>query len=326
VRVKAEVLSWIAGDGGAVTSVDELTEAALRLYAWQCSAIGPYGAFAAGRQPVALEEIPAVPVALYRDLPLRHRMAQVVFRTSGTTSGRRGEHWMVDTDVYDTAARRWFEACVPDAPVHTTVSLVPPPQEVPDSSLGHMIATLAPGAAWRFVPGRGVDGCAWQDLGGATGPVFLPATAFALDQLLDRGAGVELAPGSVVMITGGFKGRRRAVSRSGLEAKVRQRLGHGLRIVHEYGMTELSSQLWDTGDGYVAPPWLHVYTAHPATGRPAPEGLLCFVDLANWSSPLAIETEDLGRVVDGRVELLGRLPRARARGCSLTAEEARWSV
>ncbi len=113
----------------------------------------------------------------------------------------------------------------------------------------------------------------------------------------------------------------RAVSESELEAQARSRWGNEIRIVREYGMTELSSQLWDTGEGYQAPPWLRVYAIDPVTGEIAEgAGLLCFVDLANWGSCLAIETQDLGRVDGQRVVLEGRLAHAVIRGCSLTAE------
>ncbi len=309
---------------GPTPSRQDLTAAALALFEWQREHLPALRAFAGEARPTQLEDIPAVPVSLLRDVPIRHPEAFQVFRTSGTTSGRRGEHWLVDTDLYELSARRWFEHCVPDCPVHCTLSLVPEPARAPDSSLGHMVQQLAPQATWHFDARTGVAPSAWQTLAAAPEPLFLATTAFALADLLDQPGQAQLAPGSVVMVTGGFKGRRTTLDAATLRTRAEARLGSGLRWVGEYGMTELSSQCWDTGAGYRPPPWLHVWTADPATGRPAPEGLLCFVDLANWSSPLAIETEDLGRVCGGTVTLLGRLPQARPRGCSLTAEEARW--
>lgn len=309
---------------GPPPSPADLTAAALDLCAWQREHIPAYGRFAADATPRSLEDIPAVPVSLLRDIPIRHRGAFEVFRTSGTTSSRRGEHWLVDTHLYDLAARRWFDTCVPDCPVGQTHALVPDPAQAQDSSLGHMVRCLAPDSTWHFDKRRGVLPTAWPALADAEGPVFLAATAFALADLLEREGTAALAEGSVVMVTGGFKGRQTTLDEATLRSQATARLGGRVRWVGEYGMTELSSQCWDTGAGFQAPPWLHVWTADPATGLPAPEGLLCFVDLANWSSPLALETEDMGRV-DGRtITLLGRLPQAAPRGCSLTAEEARW--
>ncbi len=299
-------------------------EAALDLFAWQCKALPTYGALARGANPRRLEEIPTVPVALFRDLPLRHPSATRVFRTSGTTSGLRGEHWLIDTGLYDLGAKRWFAHCVPDCPLQETIALVPDPAQVPDSSLGHMVQSFAPSCRWHFDVDSGVLPSAWADLASATQPVFLATTAFALADLLDQEGQADLAAGSVVMLTGGFKGRRRELEPTTLRRLAEERLGSRLRWVGEYGMTELSSQCWDTGSGFHAPPWLRAWTVDPVTAAPAPEGLLCFVDLANWSSPLAIETEDLGRVDGAVITLSGRLPAAAPRGCSLTAEEARW--
>ena len=68
---------------------------------------------------------------------------------------------------------------------------------------------------------------------------------------------------------------------------------------------------------------MRVYAADPLSGEPAEEGVLRFVDLANHQTVLAIETQDLGRILpDGRVVLLGRSLEAPLRGCSLTVEEA----
>ncbi len=319
--MKATVESWLRGPD---LDRDGLTEAALALCAWQREQVPAYGAFATGGRPLDLESIPAVPVSLLRDVRMRHRDAFTVFRTSGTTSGRRGEHWLVDTDLADLAATTWFRRCVPDCPTGDTIALVPSPAQAEDSSLGHMVALLAPEARWQFDLRSGVRPDTWEVLDAAAGPVFLATTAFALADLLDQPGSAVLAPGSVVMLTGGFKGRRATLDEGALRAFAGARLGD-VRFVGEYGMTELSSQCWDTGDGFRPPPWLHVWTCDPVTARPAPEGLLCFVDLANWSSPLAIETEDVGRVEDGVVHLLGRLPEAAPRGCSLTAEEATWA-
>jgi hypothetical protein len=67
-----------------------------------------------------------------------------------------------------------------------------------------------------------------------------------------------------------------------------------------------------------------VRAVDPWTGEPADPGILRFYDLANVDTVLAVETADVGRVLpSGEVELLGRLPGAEPRGCSLTIEELR---
>ena len=172
-------------------------------------------------------------------------------------------------------------------------------------------------------------------------PVCIAATAFALVHVLDelkaRGLSFELAPGSRVMETGGFKGRARIVSREDLYRSVSDRFGISSQaIVAEYGMTELTSQYYDDPSRLrdlprrkVAPPWLRS-RAVDASGSDVPPGIvgaLVHVDLANRSSCLAIATEDLGAVYDdGSIVLLGREAGAALRGCSLDAESLRSAI
>jgi hypothetical protein len=311
---------------------------ALELFAWQRARSPVLEALAEGSVPATLEAIPAVPVDLFKQLPVATfplDEARVVFRTSGTTQGTRGTVHLLGTDLYDAGARAWFDACVPSAPARW-VSLC---SHAGDSSLGHMVADFAGvrGAALAriFDPERGVAPDAWERLAevAVAGPVFLACTAFALDALLAMPGSVALDARSVVMVTGGFKGRAVRLDAPSLYAALPPRLGTP-RVVGEYGMTELSSQLWTepvpagaVPGAFRAPPWLHAYTVDPFHGAPcAGEGQLRFVDLCNVDSAVAIETLDLGEVteVDGvqHVTLRGRIPGAEARGCSLTVEDA----
>ena len=133
------------------------------------------------------------------------------------------------------------------------------------------------------------------------------------------------------METGGFKGRSRIVERAALYHEASTRLGIPIEaIVAEYGMTELTSQYYDAPSSRaqieprmkVPPPWLRPIVVD-GEGRPLPAaivGAIRHVDLANRGSVIAIETEDLGAIVDGGLILLGREQSAELRGCSLDAE------
>ncbi len=309
---------------------------ALALFRWQVERNVPYRALAEGVAPARVEDIPAVPVALFQSLafttfPLEE--ATVVFRTSGTTGSVRGVHRLRDTALYDLGSWRHFRACAGTLP-RRVVSLCPTDA---DSSLGHMVATFATQLGGTIVlpplplfQAGGVVPDAWAQLraAAAAGPVFLAATAFALDALFALPGAAKLDASSLLMVTGGFKGRAVRLDAPALYAAVPERLGQP-RVIGEYGMTELSSQLWtapvaagQVPGAFEAPPWLRVYTVDPATGEPTKgEGILRFVDLCNVDSVVAIETMDMGRVDGHRVTLQGRLAGAEARGCSLRAED-----
>jgi acyl-CoA synthetase (AMP-forming)/AMP-acid ligase II len=173
-------------------------------------------------------------------------------------------------------------------------------------------------------------------------PLIVLATAFALVALLDVLGERTLPTGSdtVIMQTGGFKGHVRAIEPDQLLSRVAAVFGiDEARVVGEYGMTELTSQLYepvlaDSALGrenrlrgrarvYVPPPWLRVTAVHPETLQPLPTGqigLARFVDLANIDSAVAVLTQDLVRARDSGVELMGRYAGAPLRGCSLALE------
>jgi len=311
-----------------ISSGGDFGQLALDLYRWQRSHNPEYDRFCGAILPQDWRDIPAVPTALFRDLSLTcfpTEEAGAVFHTSGTTTGRPGRIHLQDTQLYDLAARAHAESALGPLP-GCGVSLV---SEQITSSLGHMCRAFVPGMPHFFSLDTGVDGpAAWaalSELAAAGRPMFVPGTAFALADLLDHpGAPVVLPEGSIVMVTGGFKGRREVVQSEDLYRTLGQRLP-GARVVAEYGMSELSSQLWATpaGTPFVPPPWMRVLAVDPWSGQPTQTGLLRFFDLANLHTVLAIETADLGTVhPDGSVTLAGRLPGARPRGCSLSVEEA----
>ena len=102
-----------------------------------------------------------------------------------------------------------------------------------------------------------------------------------------------------------------------------------LRVVGEYGMTELSSQFYETRLSeseryFVGSPWVRTRALDPETLLPLPfgkRGLLAHWDLANAWTVIAVLTEDVGIVHEDGFELLGRAPGSELRGCSLVTEE-----
>ncbi len=321
-------------------SRDAVEAEALALYAWQRDRNPGYQAFCGDVEPTVIEDIPSVPVALFRDLPwccFPIERARYAFHTSGTTTGNPGVHRLMDTETYDLASEGWFRVCLPDAP-ELASSLVPSPAQAPRSSLSHMVGLLWPRAHYACGEGDTVLASqAWDWLRAATEPVFIATTALSLATLLEHPGRCRLPPGSMLMTTGGFKGRHLQVEPEALLKHAVARLGE-VAVLGEYGMTELSSQLWtrprfpgderppDPRGPFYPPPWLVPITVDPLHGRPLPHGRpgqVRFVDLANDHSVLAIETMDQGTLLpDGGLLLHGRLPGAEVRGCSLGVEEA----
>jgi len=148
---------------------------------------------------------------------------------------------------------------------------------------------------------------------------ILIGVSFALMDFVD--AYPQRLKHTIVMETGGMKGRKQELTKATLHAYLAN--GFGVQSIHsEYGMTELLSQAYSKGEGiYACPPWMKVLVADESdpialstTGR----GVLHIIDLANHHSCAFIATEDIGVVhPDGSFEVIGRLDQSARRGCSL---------
>lgn len=354
-RLRDDLIGVMGAGVGTPLSDADFDDLARRASAHQCERNPAFARFCQvrGVQPgswSSWRDLPPVPARAFRERGLVSRgPAQAVFRTSGTTGGgaERGEHRVPDLSLYHASLLPNFEAhLLPDGARLPMLSLIPPPCQVPDSSLSHMIgvveAELAPGTRY-FVDRDGrLDEhrlrSALGDAEGARDPVLVVGTAFAFVHLLDalakESTRFRLPDGSRVMETGGFKGRSRTVPREELYAAIDSRLGiPSDRIVNEYGMTELLSQCYEpvlTGGARLhhPPPWVRTRVLDPATLEPLPPGrvgLLCHFDLANLGSVCCVLTEDLGvepPEAEGHgFRVLGRNPGAEPRGCSLAMDD-----
>jgi len=157
-------------------------------------------------------------------------------------------------------------------------------------------------------------------------PVLIFGTALAFLHLFERFE-IKLAPGSLAMETGGYKGTTRMLTKAELYTRFADSLNlQPDAILNEYSMTELSSQWYTRGLGnpHVGPAWTRAMVIDPETNREVSDGgqgLLRLFDLANLGSVLAIQTQDLAIRRGSCFELLGRDPAALPRGCSRAADE-----
>ena len=333
----------------------EFEELALSAFNVQFQQNPVYRRFCEGKNAVpttvtSWQNVPMVPTTAFRYLDLvtgDHSSVQMVFRTSGTTSTTLapGRHLVSRPSLYHASLLSNFRKhLMPDIEKIKFVSLIPSPDELPHSSLSYMVnaaaETMSSEVHW-FVDGEGVLNSAGlinvldaAALGGEE--VLLLGTAFAFVHWLDELAGKELRrlpPGSRIMETGGFKARTRDITKEQLYRSLSTTVGlEPNRIVNEYGMTELLSQLYESHltqpnelqAGHTPPPWLRVRALNPTTLEPVAEnelGILAFFDLANLGSVCHVLTEDVGRMIDGKVHLEGRFPGAEPRGCSRAMDE-----
>jgi len=328
---------------------------ALDVFAFQFERNEPYRRFCEGRHatPGSIarwEDVPPLPTAAFKEADLCCAEPLHVFRTSGTTEGveRRGCHLLPDLDLYRASWPEPFRrALLPDRDRMLTFSLIPPWDEVPESSLsfmaGEALARFGSRGSRSFMDARGLDAAGLANALARSAeegePVLLLATTLAADAFLEGlVTPVRLAPGSRIMETGGFKGTTRETSREVLHYFYESLLGvPPSHAVGEYGMTEMCSQLYESTLAralaepsaplthlYLGPPWIRSRVLDPETLAPLPEGkpgLLAHFDLANAWSVASLVTEDLGVAEEGGFRILGRAEGAELRGCSLTAEE-----
>jgi acyl-CoA synthetase (AMP-forming)/AMP-acid ligase II len=308
-------------------------------------------------------QIPCVPTTAFKDfeftcLPPEFRTH--FFLSSATTGQSRSQHFH-DAEslyIYEASLKPWFRRFLVqpfDEDITESggddsigmLALTPPPEQAPHSSLVHMLGAVQrefgsrdslfvgkaePDGSWRIDCDRLLF--ALRKSMCANRPLLILGTAFnwveMLDYLANKNIRYRLADGTRAMETGGYKGRSREMPKEDLYRLLRMHLRiQPDRIVGEYGMSELSSQAYETreangaGSGYLFPPWVRTRIISPETGRATPvgePGLLQIFDLANIASACAIQTGDLAVAHTpgcAAFHLIGRAPKTEIRGCSL---------
>jgi hypothetical protein len=126
---------------------------------------------------------------------------------------------------------------------------------------------------------------------------------------------------TTIIETGGMKGRKKELVRPEIHRLLKEAF-HIHRVHSEYGMTELFSQAWSTGEGiYTAPPWMKILLRDrndPLEIVTHGRGLVNCIDLANVESCSFLAIDDMAVVQEtGEFEILGRADGSEIRGCSL---------
>ncbi|WP_281887383.1 CoF synthetase [Paenibacillus sp. YYML68] len=375
-RILSYIDRYPPGEASADMTEEAFGELALQLFEHQFRSNPAVKKYAQARRRTPLtirtwRDIPPMPIQAFKELTLSCEPieeAEAVFMTSGTTNAdKRGRHYHPTLRVWDASMASPFKRFVlPDTDRMRMLVLSPGAELNAHSSLSRYLTRAvelygAAGSRNYFRADNGLEMSAvLSDLRAVAEsgePVLLLGATFAYVHLLDfaaeQGFTVKLPAGSRILDTGGLKGQAREISAEELYSQFHAVFGvERSACVNMYGMTELSSQLYDQSIGHsavsfmdnaadnsidnaanssaaalqakVSPPWLRTLVLHPDTLEPVADGqtgVLAHYDLCSFNSAVAILTEDIGYKSDSGLVLLGRLKGSEARGCSIALDQ-----
>ena len=273
-----------------------------------------------------IEEIPFLPIQFFKSREVLSSLAEVqeIFTSSGTTGSITSKHLVTDITLYKESYLKGFTHFYGNIEEYTILALLPNYLEREGSSLVFMVADLIQKSK---KPESGFYLDNMQELAkklielDKTGQkTLLIGVSFALLNLIEMQQ--FNLKNTIIMETGGMKGRRKELVREELHAILKN--GFGVTEIHsEYGMTELLSQGYSKGNGvFETPPWMKILTRDTedalsinASGK---NGGINVIDLANYNSCSFIATQDLGKVHEnGTFEIIGRFDNSDIRGCNL---------
>jgi phenylacetate-coenzyme A ligase PaaK-like adenylate-forming protein len=288
----------------------------------------------------SLEQIPFLPIQFFKSHKVvsNTNSAQETFTSSGTTSPlppKGGEsdkklapitskHFVTDITLYEESYRKGFSQFYGNIEDYVVLALLPSYLEREGSSLIYMVEDLIkktnnPESGFYLHNHEElIEKLTRLDNAGQN--VILIGVTYALLDLIVKHP-FQLK-NTIIMETGGMKGRRKEMIREELHEQLCQ--GFGVTAIHsEYGMTELLSQAYSLGNGvFECPSWMQILVrdtedalTYVAEGK---SGGINVIDLANINSCSFIATQDLGKKnPNNSFEVLGRFDNSDIRGCNL---------
>ena len=273
-----------------------------------------------------VEEIPFLPIQFFKSHAVlsSNQAVKETFTSSGTTGSSVSKHMVTDLSWYTKSYTKGFEYFYGPIEEYTVLGLLPNYLERDGSSLIYMVDDFikksnkpSSGFYLNNLTELSKTLIALDKKGEK---VLLIGVTFALLDLIERQQ--FKLQNTIIMETGGMKGRRKEMIREELHEILCA--GFGVSKIHsEYGMTELLSQGYSSGDGvFDCPPWMKILArdtedALTMVGTNKTGGLNV-IDLANYNSCSFIATQDLGKVDNnGSFEVLGRFDHSDIRGCNL---------
>lgn len=273
-----------------------------------------------------IEDIPFLPIQFFKshDVLSSTQPVEQVFTSSGTTGDATSKHQVTDLHIYKESFRRAFSHFYGPMEDYVVLALLPSYLEREGSSLIYMVEDMIKRS------GQVESGFYLHNLSDLNDiltnldhqgkKILLIGVSFALLDLVESYQ-FQLK-NTVIMETGGMKGRRKELVREELHDLLKK--GFGVKNIHsEYGMTELLSQAYSNGHGiFKCPNWMQILTRDtedPLSILPNHRtGGINVIDLANINSCSFIATQDLGKTfADKSFEIIGRFDHSDIRGCNL---------
>ena len=313
----------------SISSPEQFNAMALEVFRFQAEHCAVYAEYLRliGAEPASItriEDIPMLPIGLFKshDIYSAATPPQIVFTSSATTGMSFSRHLVADTSIYERDFTEGFRLFYGDIKQWSVYGLLPNYLERTGSSLVYMVDTLIRQAGSGGFYLHNYEKLL-SDMAADSRPKILIGVTYALLELAEKYA--PKLDNTVVMETGGMKGRRKEMSKEELHGLLCSAFGVE-RIHSEYGMAELLSQGYSTGEGlFASPPWMRVIVrdindpfTHLEAGR---RGAIDIIDLGNIYSCSFIATEDVGiAYADNTFRIEGRITDADIRGCNLLVQ------
>lgn len=273
-----------------------------------------------------IADIPFLPISFFKthEILSTSEEIQETFTSSGTTGSVTSKHQVTNISIYEESFLKGFKHFYGNIEEYTILALLPNYLEREGSSLVYMVNDLIEKSnkpeSGFYLNNLSALKSKLETLDKQGEKVLLIGVSFALLDLVESHS--FALKNTIIMETGGMKGRRKELIREELHDILKQ--GFGVQNIHsEYGMTELLSQAYSTGNGvFKCPNWMRVLTRDTEDAlsiqAPGKTGGLNVIDLANINSCSFIATQDLAKVSNnGSFEILGRFDNSDIRGCNL---------
>ncbi len=314
-----------------IESQERFTEIALKVFKHQFKNNKVYRSFCdlLYKHPsdiAKIEDIPFLPIQFFKSRKVLSSLNQIdeTFTSSGTTGNITSKHFVTNINVYKESYLKGFAHFYGNIEDYVVLALLPNYLERKGSSLVFMVNDLikkTKNSESGFYLNN-LDDLAQKliNLDKKNQKVLLIGVSFALLDLVEKQQ--FNLKSTIIMETGGMKGRRKELIREELHQILQN--GFGVKEIHsEYGMTELLSQGYSNGNGiFETPPWMQILTRDTedalTINSKEKNGGINVIDLANYNSCSFIATQDLGKLhQNGTFEIIGRFDNSDIRGCNL---------